>query len=1450
MKTIKLISTLLAVLMLMSAFAILAGAEDGVTGPTYSTNTGNGKSLMKNNGTKDEPEYAYKTGEYILKDENGDPVKDENGKDIVKVISTPEEKIALMDYRYGTDKYELYVDAYSGEVAIRSKATGETLFTNPYNIGQSTATATNGSTKDEIMSQLIVNYTDITTNTGTPLYSYTWSAVRDQIKVMNIKGGIRVEYTIGREENRSLLPHMLSEEAYKEIYNSINSNIEAAIAEGKISAANVANERKKLTTFDAYYMRASLTEAKQIGQSVYDKYCKDYPILKEFEDLAKSNPEYENFAIYVLDDAEIGDNQIKRLENIIKEYYPDYTYQDLDEDHAFVKYVSELETYPLFKMALEYTIEDSGLVVRLPANGIRFNEALYRLDSIEILPYMGAGMNPNSGYTFFPDGSGTLFDFEEIAVLKTRQSVSGKVYGQDYAYHEPSGMYEEIIRYPVFGIYEQEKKAVLDARGNVVTPAENRGFVGIIEEGDSLMELATSHGGIASEYNTIRMSVYPRPTDSYNIADAISVGTNTEWTVVSSRKYTGSYKVRYIMLTDENKANEAIAAGKTAESYYDTSYVGMAKAYRDYLIKNGVLTKLTDDKVEDDIPLYIEAFGALETTERFLSIPINVMTPLTSFKDIQTMYENLKGKDITNVNFIMKGFTKGGMTAPAVPYNLKWENVVSKEMDFEELTAYAKEENFGLFPDFDFVFSSTDTLFDGLTLNKHAAKTIDDRYSSKREYSATKHTYVSYFELAISPAYFSHFYEKFIPKYEKYAPVGISVSTLGSYLNSDFDEDDPYNRADGQNYTVEAFKYIKEELADKETEIMTSGGNAYSWKYVNHITDISLDSSRFAISSASVPFLGMVLHGYVEIAGTPINMEGNLEYAFLKSVESGAAMKFILSYRNTEKLKDYETLSKYYSVNYDIWYDDGEGDLVQMYQELNALLKDVQTSTIVGHEFIAGVRVPDSDELVLDAEQAIKDAIAFEEAMKNADSEEERRTIFEARQLIIKGAEAVKNSTTNDGLQGKIDALQKILSTDSDTDFEKLLDEANKALAEYQAMQLFNAINTDYLNHSDRSSGKSYKIEDMVKAYKDNKSEWNTYKAVVGEEYAALIMAFGDAEKAYAADKSDANKKAVDDAKEALRNAIAGPKVSDVSKYVNAMNELMPLAKAWAESGDATVPANFQTAYDNWYTNDLLTLGFAYKITFEDTNVGGSQYYRDIYKGKYHEAVKALDAGLNDCYADATEVLDEIETLKTKYSLDRINAAAEILKLNGNGENSPFSGKEFEKLQRLYGELVDAVTNDTNYKELLNVDVYAIADAALAMYEEHCVKADAANVQLAPEDVDAEDKNKVDELDISDILDYEIDKESDTLTSHMTMRGVKLTWTAKAATDKTVEKPTMAKPNTKKYESDKNMIVLETFDNGKQFLLNFNDYSVVVKLNGATYTLDAYGYIVIANAAK
>ena len=49
-----------------------------------------------------------------------------------------------------------------------------------------------------------------------------------------------------------------------------------------------------------------------------------------------------------------------------------------------------------------------------------------------------------------------------------------------------------------------------------------------------------------------------------------------------------------------------------------------------------------------------------------------------------------------------------------------------------------------------------------------------------------------------------------------------------------------------------------------------------------------------------------------------------------------------------------------------------------------------------------------------------------------------------------------------------------------------------------------------------------------------------------------------------------------------------------------------------------------------------------------------------------------------------------------------------------------------------------------------------------------------------------------------------------------------------------------------KYAVTENTVVYEKYDNGKTFVLNFNNYAIKVMVDGAYYTVGAYGYIIIA----
>ena len=985
---------------------------------------------------------------------------------VTKVYNNPLEKLQTMELMRTVGNYQLWVDKRSGEVAwVETDAAGNPteniMFTNPYDVASSKGSK---NTKQELLSQIIVAFTD-TTGTSKQLYSYTDAALNDQITVNLIKGGVRVEYIIGREDGRKLIPKLIFNESFQ---TNIMDNIKKAAQPGGPLEQEQGGEA--VVWFQNAWQEFN---PNKMSQGMRMEMIKRYPALGETYQDANGKTVYPILWSWFDNMSNAADTL--RREAWIKTYCPDYTFEKLDEDHEATGYVAQDEKYPVFKMALEYYLdEENGLTVRLPCNGLRYDAATYTLQNLTVLPYMGAGNYKNAGvtyevdgeektlqnYTFFPDGSGALFDHAELG--SSTEKLLGYVYGEDYAYHQLIGLkFHKAVRYPVYGVVsselfyeysystgeldennqpimvtervsctvktEEQLRTDLEARNiflkkdAIKIVSYQRGYAAFVEAADSFTRLQLYHGGALHNYSTVFPYFNPKASDTYNLSGSIASSAESVG-IKSDRKYTGSFTLHYVMLTDDAVAAERKTVDPSYK-YYNASWLGMAEAYRDHLTATGKLpTALTETDIKADLPLYIEAFGALETKETIATIPVWVMTPLTTFENVKKMYDDLSdpSRNVKNINFKLTGFANGGMYA-TMPYKLNWEKNVGGAEGFKDLISEAEEINakndgshLGLYPDFDFAYAQADTAFDGLNLKKDAVKTLDNRYTVYRYYDASIQNFVNLYKLAISPARYSRFYEKLMSNYEQYKLNSMSVGSLGNTLNSDFDEDDPYNREQSKEFTQQALSDIQK----AGYSLMTDGGNAYTWAYVDHILNVELDSSRYLISSATVPFIGSVLHGYVQFAGAPLNEEGDVNYAILRAIENGAGLYFILSYQNTTELKEDATLNQYYSIQYDIWLE----DVAKYYNQLNNVLKDLQTKVIIGHEFLVAERILDLDELEADIANRLEGAIEDQEKNQININTSEAVAAAEAWNLLYNAEETMKE------MKARVDEINEDIS--------------------------------------------------------------------------------------------------------------------------------------------------------------------------------------------------------------------------------------------------------------------------------------------------------------------------------------------------------------------------------------------------------------------------------------
>lgn len=844
--------------------------------------------------------------------------------------------------------YAFYLDSITGEMVALTLAdptlTKEQIdesgdipeytayySTNPFGAGSSVSAQgdkSSDSVKEKIYSQLIIQFS--MNNQDSEMNSFSDGAANNQITVSNIRGGVRVEYSIGREQVTYLAPRLIRADKFEALVAQVEKN------------SDVSRDAMTLKAFYIYYDINDDTKAEKTKQ----QYLEEYPVL-------------EKFPIYACE-KRIATKELLRIENIIK-LYTDYTLEQMEIDHAETEYESTEENPPLFKLALEYTAdEEGGISIRLNAGNVRFASDIYSLSNIVLLPYGGAGNINNEGYILTPDGSGSLIAFEDVAKAGNF-TTTNPLYGIDYVYHTITGANKEVFRLPVYGVVEwasngtrEEDVIVTDPEGNIVYKTDPEtgeylldengnqipetekqtvedflkiGYLAVIEEGDSLAKIAVANGGSQHSFVSVYTTFNPRPNDTYSLQGGITNDANATWTVSSKRKYTGDYKIRLFMLNEE------------------VNYSEMARTYREYLVNKGVLTALEDEK--EDIPLYIETLGAMETYDTVLGIPINKMIALSSFEDDINILKELASEEngITNVNLKINGWINGGMFSTATN-KIDIEKALGGEEGFKTLVEYVNSTDATLFPDLEMTLVHAIDTFDGFSTDKDNAKTIDDRLAGMKMYDASWQSFINTGSGILSTAKMEIFYDKAYEDYKQYNVGAVSVCSMGDLLCSDFNEDQPLTREDSKVLVKRLLAKIKEQ----NSKVLISGGNAYALEYATDIIDIPLDSSGYRHAQASVPFMGMVLHGYKEYAGPALNLAGDYQYTLLKSIENGASPYFVVASNNTAVLKDYSfsILAQYYSVRYVIWKE----SIIEAYNMLNDALSSVKYQTIQSHELL------------------------------------------------------------------------------------------------------------------------------------------------------------------------------------------------------------------------------------------------------------------------------------------------------------------------------------------------------------------------------------------------------------------------------------------------------------------------------------------------------------------
>ena len=1016
--------------------------------------------------------------------------------------------------------YSLYINRYTGVVYYVNDVTNQIITSNPIDASYLAQTE-NTPIHHTVLSQIELEYFQITNANNKGVFN-SFDAISNGCFLKVSKSadgkGIVVTYTLADASDELLAPLALLYDDFNDniiipAFNKLAELMTQYCGEENPDFNILNNSTKILNSYGVYNtirVNREINNLKSYAEEKLGKNSPEYKIINTFAtNLYQVFNEYEIYnpdALKAQGNTENG----KSFYEVMSEKYPPlkegksiaylkngnkaanlilvdryirgldigYTIEKLEADEAASGYVSDdSAVMARFRCSLEYKIDETGeLIVSLSAPTELKDDPtaddIFAVRSVSPLKYFGAGDMDKDGYIFFPDGSGAVVEFEDFYVgadsgqtSKNPLAVSANVYGEDYCYGKITGAHREQVTMPVYGMVSTARanESSTYADGSNV----KNGFFAILEEGEALSKIeyasAPENHKYAYVYSAISFALF----DEINLAQSLSVSNLGVYLMMAEGKYEGKLTTRYVMLTD-NAVGDAAHAADALDSYYPASYVGMALYYRNYLEKNGVISAL--DKTDADLPLYIEVLGSIDVVKKILSFPVTVSTPLTTFEDVETMYEELsdaktkinekiayyenlanneeddevkaaylvlvnKYKDIaskiqaiTNVNFRLTGFANGGMYY-TYPAKLKWEKSVGGKRGFKNIVAASAKymfdqddtTNFGVYPDFDFMYIANTASFDGVSKDRHASKMVDNRYASKQVYSSISQKFEKLFSLLTSADALASLYGKFDKKYSKFNHQYISVSTMGSDLNSNFNSDNIVDRQSSKNYVSSLLERI---AVTDEYSVMVDAGNMYAVKYADHILNVATDSSHLRHSSYTVPFIGMVLHGYVNYAGSALNYSGSPEYDILRAIENGASIYYILCSQNSNYLKEDEQLSSYFGIDYENWFE----KIVVQYAKLNGAIGDYQSYKINDHKVIIGERIIDDAEMEMNFKNlALEYVENIDRVISNA---------IDAKRKAVGNGKIYLNVDT-ESLNAKLLSILGITSLDSASEFEQ-----------------------------------------------------------------------------------------------------------------------------------------------------------------------------------------------------------------------------------------------------------------------------------------------------------------------------------------------------------------------------------------------------------------------------
>ena len=221
---------------------------------------------------------------------------------------------------------------------------------------------------------------------------------------------------------------------------------------------------------------------------------------------------------------------------------------------------------------------------------------------------------------------------------------------------------------------------------------------------------------------------------------------------------------------------------------------------------------------------------------------------------------------------------------------------------------------------------------------------VSNAYSRQIEYDLAHGVENKYYNAMslLSPRRYGKVFDNLADSYKKKGLNTISVGSATTVIYGD------YGRG---SVSREMFKYnLQEYMGDLKSSvgsILADGANAYTLKYVDHVSNVPLNSSKYDLFDVEIPFYQIVMSGLKPVSTTAVNGDAQIADLVLRAMACGSNLRFDFVADEANDLKDTK-YDKYFYADYRYWVEDA----AECYRFANDVLGDLAGVRITAYNIL------------------------------------------------------------------------------------------------------------------------------------------------------------------------------------------------------------------------------------------------------------------------------------------------------------------------------------------------------------------------------------------------------------------------------------------------------------------------------------------------------------------